>query len=135
MWYYSPTHKKGIGESCPSTADCECGLGIACSKKDYYNEDKYICCENTFVPGGWTSDLYVQPNEGDRCPTTEDDECASALQWGKKDYFNENIYLCCKDTFVPIGWTSDLCVQQNIKKIGVQPLKTMNVLVQCNGML
>ncbi len=103
---------KQVGDLCPSTVDCECGPNLDCGKRNYWDET-YVCCENSFVPFGWTTDLCGDRKLGEACGTTEDDECVGNLECGKKDYWNENKYVCCEETFVPFGWTTDLCVRQN----------------------
>jgi hypothetical protein len=103
---------KSIGEECPSTVDCECGSNLDCGKRNYW-DDTYVCCKNSFVPFGWTTDLCGDREKGESCGTTEDLECVGNLECGKKDYWNEDKYICCEETFVPLGWTTDLCVAQN----------------------
>jgi hypothetical protein len=101
------------GDRCGTTEDAECAGSLECGKRSK-SDETYVCCKDTFVPFGWVTDLCVGSvqNEGDRCGTTEDAECAGSLKCGKKSYWDET-YVCCKDTFVPFGWVTDLCVAQN----------------------
>jgi len=102
---------KNVGDLCPSTVDCECGLdGLECGKRNYWDQDTYICCKKTFVPAGWTTDLCVTENEGDRCGTTEDAECAGSMGCARKTASDKdkNNYRCCKRTGIFDGF--DYCL-------------------------
>ena len=41
-----PRNQKNLGESCPSTANCECKGSHGCARKEA-NSDTYICCSST----------------------------------------------------------------------------------------
>jgi hypothetical protein len=97
------------GQECEFTWDALCEGGLECGKRSNTNET-YVCCKETFVPFGWTTDLCKQENEGDLCGTTSDDECLGSLECGKRS-MNDDTYVCCKETFVPLGWTTDVCAQ------------------------
>merc|ERR1712157_555388 len=47
--------------------------------------------------------------ESNACPYHVDKMCAGSLECGKKNYRNQKKYVCCKETIVPFGWTTDLC--------------------------
>ena len=67
-----------------------------------------VCCQDTFVPPGWISDLCVVQFCGERCGTTDDDECAGNLKCAKNNK-NDEKYVCCDKTYVPSGWTTEVC--------------------------
>jgi len=58
-----------LGQECKYTWDDLCKGDLECGKTSKW-DDTYICCEDTIVPFGWTTDLCVQQNEGDLCGTT-----------------------------------------------------------------
>jgi hypothetical protein len=94
-----PPPVKNVGDLCPSTVDCECGLnGLECGKRNYWDQETYVCCKKTIVPDGWTTDLCVVENEGDQCGTTEDAECAGSMGCARKTASDKdkNNYRCCK---------------------------------------
>ncbi len=47
-------------------------------------------------------------SEGDACYYTWDDLCEGDLECGKRSKEDET-YVCCKDTYVPFGWITDVC--------------------------
>jgi len=102
-------------DPCPSTLDNDCEGNLECGKRTAGDADgsNYICCKDTYVPSGWTTDVCVGIlNENDPCPSTLDNDCEGDLECGKRtagDADGSN-YICCKDTYVPFGWTTDVCV-------------------------
>ena len=52
-----------------------------------------VCCQDTFVPPGRTTDLCVVQSSGELCGTTDDDECAGNLGCGLDE--KDGKYVCC----------------------------------------
>jgi hypothetical protein len=103
-----PPPDKAEGDLCPSTVDCECGLnGMACGKRSFY-DDTYVCCKDSFVPVGWTTDLCSNRQLGETCPTTSDNECEGSLQCGWENASDNAKYICCKKTGIFFG--NDYCL-------------------------
>jgi len=103
------------GDSCPQTIDRMCQGSLECGKRtgDGADESNYICCKDTWVPFGWTTDVCVGLlKENDPCPSTLDNDCQGTLECGKRTGgdADESNYICCEDTYVPLGWTTDVCV-------------------------
>lgn len=70
-----------------------CAKNAMCTNGEYAGSlecGKNVCCKDVFVPDYWISksDLCIQTNEGDRCPTTEDEVCAKIMQ-----HRGDNIFL------------------------------------------
>mmetsp|Transcript_18433 Transcript_18433/g.39604 ORF Transcript_18433/g.39604 Transcript_18433/m.39604 type:complete len:508 (+) Transcript_18433:146-1669(+) len=88
-------HSKNVGEECYAGRDDICKVGLECGKKDYWNQDTYVCCEDAFAPAGWTTDLCVVQTKGTRCGTTEDRECAGNMGCALDERGGK--YICCDD--------------------------------------
>ena len=97
-------------QECEYTWDGLCEGRLACGKRSR-SDSTYVCCDEIYFPFGWTTDVCKgQYQEGDRCPSTIDAGCAGSLECGKHSK-SDSTYICCKDSYVPFGWTTDVCGQ------------------------
>ncbi len=96
------------GEECPSINHVDCFGNLKCGKRSK-DDETYICCDQTYVPSGWTTDVCGSGlQKGEECPSTNDDDCVGDLECGKRSKDDET-YICCEETHVPFLWTTDVC--------------------------